>query len=90
VRVTPALVHPGTSYTSTVPALAGRTIDLRYRYNDHLPAVAYEFTQLSAVGAASIFTPRDIPWGTVEIIGVRPSGAAEWSAVRVRVEVLRD
>ena len=26
----------------------------------------------------------------VEILGVRPSGAAEWSSVNVRVEVLRD
>jgi hypothetical protein len=90
VRVTPASIHPGTSYTIAVPALAGRTIDLRYSYNDHLPAVAYAFAQLAADGTATVFTPRDTPWGTVEILGVRPSGAAEWSPVSVRVEVLRD
>jgi hypothetical protein len=90
VRVTPALVHPGTSYVITVLVLAGRTIDLRYSYNDHLPAVAYAFAQLGADGTAKVFTPRDTPWGVVEILGVRPSGAAEWSPVSVRVEVLRD
>jgi hypothetical protein len=90
VRVTPLRVPPGTSYTITIPELAGRTMDLRYSYNDHLPSVAYEFTRLSADGTAKIFTPRDTPWGTVEILGVRPSGAAEWAAVNVRVEVLRD
>jgi hypothetical protein len=44
---------------------------LRYSYNDHLPAVAYEFAQLSADGTARVFTPRDTPWGAVEILGVR-------------------
>ncbi|GEM_PF-5182850 len=90
VSVTPDRVHPGTSYTVTIPALAGRTIDLRYRYNDHLPEVAYEFTKLAADGTAKILTPPDTPWGDVEIIGVRPSGAGDWSPVRVKVEVLRD
>ncbi len=90
LRVTPDRVHPGTSYTVTAPALAGRTIDLRYSYNDHLPAFAYEFAHLDANGSAQVFTPRDTPWGVVEISGVRPSGAAEWSPVNVRVEVLRD
>jgi hypothetical protein len=90
VSVKPAIVHPGTSYTISIPALAGRTIDLRYSYNDHLAAVAYAFTQLAADGRAKIFTPRDTPWGVVQILGVRPSGAAEWSPVSVRVEVLRD
>jgi hypothetical protein len=90
VRLTPSRVHPGTSYTIAVPALAGRTIDLRYSYNDHLPVVAYEFVQLAADGTAKVFTPRDTAWGVVEVLGVRPSGAAEWSPVSVRVEVLRD
>jgi hypothetical protein len=90
VRVAPMQVHPGTSYTIAVPALAGRSIDLRYSYNDHLPAVAYAFAQLKADGSADVFTPRETPWGVVEILGVRPSGAAEWSKVSVKVEVLRD
>jgi hypothetical protein len=44
---------------------------LRYSYNDHLPPVAYELAQLSADGTARVFTPRDTPWGAVEILGVR-------------------
>jgi hypothetical protein len=90
VRVSPARVHPGTSYIIAVPALAGRAIDLRYSYNDHVPSVAYAFVQLAADGTASVFTPRDTAWGVVEILGVRPSGAIEWTPVHVRVEVLRD
>ncbi len=90
LRITPLDVHPGTKYRVTVPELAGRSIDLRYSYNEHLEKVAYGFTTLDASGSADIFTPPDTPWGWVDITGVRPSGAIDWSPVRVRVVVLRN
>src|SRR5207244_2034667 len=37
ISVVPLQVHPGASYRIRIPELAGRSIDLLYTYNEHLP-----------------------------------------------------
>jgi hypothetical protein len=90
LSIEPWQVRPGTSYRVRIPQLAGKSIDLKYSYNEHAPLVAYDFVRLSDAGTADVFTPRDTPWGRIDIIGVRPAGAIDWTLVHLRLEVLRD
>lgn len=89
LKIAPERVQAGSdSYCLELPQLAGRPIDLKYRFNQRSMRVAYRFAQLDQQGRACIPVPASIPWGTVDVVGVRPAGSLAWSSVQARVVVL--
>ncbi len=90
LRLEPAEVHAGRdSYRVFAPQLSGQSIDVRFRYNERSPRVIYRFAQLDDKGTATIPVPAGVPWGAVQVIGVRPSGLGPWSPVNASIQVVR-
>jgi len=88
-RLYPPRLRPGEdSYCLEIPILAGHLIDLKYRYNERFPRVAYEFTRLNQAGQSCLSIPANVPWGTIDVIGARRSGTSEWASVEAQVELL--
>ena len=76
------------TYCIEVPTFPGQMIDLKYRYNDRSPRVAYDFVKLDRSGRACLSPPADVPWGTIDLLGIRRSGTYPWASVFARLEVL--
>ncbi len=89
LRLEPSRVRPGAdSYSLEVPELGGQLIDLKYRFNQRAPRVAFGFVQLDGQGRARIAVPASIPWGTVDVVAVRRAGSLDWHPVQASIEVL--
>jgi hypothetical protein len=89
MRLDPTRVRPGEdSYCLEIPALSGQLIDVKYRYNQRFPRIAYEFTRLNRDGKACLSPAANVPWGTFDVVAARPSGSLEWASVQGQLQVL--
>jgi hypothetical protein len=98
VEAAPSAVHFGLtadrvyagsdSYCLSVPQFAGQTIDVKYEYNQRPASVAYSFARLNSLGTACIYVSASVPWGRVNVVGVRPSGSWRWYNAHAEIEVL--
>ena len=87
-QLTAARVYAGDSYCLNVPRFAGQTIDVKYHYNQRPASVAYSFAHLNSKGTACVDVAASVPWGKVDVVGVRPSGSLRWSSASAEIEVL--
>jgi len=85
-RFDPPRVRPGAeSYCVRSPRLARQKIDVKYQFNQRTPRVAYNFAQLDELGNACFSVPISIPWGTVDVLAVRPTGLGFWRPTKARI-----
>lgn len=89
VRFSRQQVTPGKdSYTIIAPQLAELEVDLQFRVNNGPPQEYRRFCRLDKKGRAVIRVPSGIPAGVVDVIGIRPTGLAEWMPTQARIRVL--
>jgi hypothetical protein len=88
-QLTPDRVYAGRdSYCLSAPYFSGQTIDVKFHYNERPASVAYSFASLDARGNACMNVAASVPWGKVEVVGVRPSGSRRWYKTTAEIDVL--
>jgi hypothetical protein len=88
-RLTTKRVRAGVdSFCVEVPFFAGESIDVKYQYNERPASIAYSFVQLDDKGRGCINVDAAVPWGDIQVVGVRSSGSLRWHSTNAEIEVL--